>query len=149
MLMLASLCAMAQDASSTVITDYITTSSNGNVSITQPAKLRERLKAENGAGISEAKSEEDTNVVGYRIQVYTDSNQRTAKSQAKQRASNIVARFPDLKTYLAYKSPSWRLKVGDFKTRGEADQVLHDMKEAFPAYASELKVIVDKINVSE
>ncbi len=145
LLMLAPCMALAQE----VITDHLAKSSNGNVVIVQPDGLRERLKAENGAGIVEDKKMEEARGVGYRIQAYSDSNQRTAKAQAKQRASNIMSRFPDLRTYLAYKSPSWRLKVGDFKTRGEAEQVMHDLKEAFPAYASELKIIVDKINLSE
>ena len=48
-----------------------------------------------------------------------------------------------------YKSPSWRVRVGDFKSRGEAEQVMQEIKDAFPSYAGEVLVVVDRINLQE
>lgn len=137
---------VAQEPSG-VISDYIENTSGGKVQITQPEELKERLKPKRQSGIN---SEDETDAyVGYRVQVFSDNNQRTAKSQAQARKNNISARFPDLKAYLLYKAPSWRVRMGDFKTRGEAEQVMLEIREEFPAYASEITVVVDEINLPE
>ena len=56
---------------------------------------------------------------GYRIQVFSDNNARTAKSEARTRARNISAQFPQYPTYVVYSSPYWRLRVGNFRTQDE------------------------------
>lgn len=84
-------------------------------------------------------------VVGYRVQVYADNNAKVAKSEARQRASAIAGRFP-YATYVAYVSPYWRLRVGDFKTQAEADKAAADIRRTFPRYAREIRVVRDRIN---
>lgn len=138
---------MAQNRD-TVITDFIANNSKGKIVINQPNGIYDRLKPKNE--LNEENAIEDdvvSKVVGYRVQVFSDSNQRTAKSQAQARERNITAQFPNLSVYLLYKSPSWRVRVGDFKSRGEAEQVMHEIKKAFPSYAGEVTVVVDKINL--
>lgn len=85
--------------------------------------------------------------VGYRIQAYSDNNFRTAKNSAKSRARTIAMKYPQYRSYLTYKAPFWRLKIGDFKTHGEAVKVLGQMRKSFPAFSGELSVVRDKINV--
>lgn len=137
---------VAQEPSN-IISDYIENTSGGKVQITQPKGLKERLKPKK---YSEVDSEVDANsYVGYRIQVFSDNNQRTAKGQAETRKNKIEEKFPDLKVYLLFKAPSWRVRVGDFKTRGEAEQVMFEIREEFPTYASEMTVVMDNINLPE
>lgn len=140
---------VAAQTSSDIITDYLSNNSQGKVTINQPENLKSRLKKKKMSGNENVSSEESTKVVGYRVQVFSDNNQRTAKSQAQSRERNILAQFPDLKVYLMYKSPSWRVRVGDYKSRGEAEQVMQEIKEAFPSYAGEVMVVVDRINLQE
>lgn len=85
---------------------------------------------------------------GYRIQVFSDNNARTAKNEARVRARNIAAQFPTHQTYVVYSSPYWRLRVGNFRTHEEAQQVADEMKAAFPSYAREIRVVRDRIIVS-
>lgn len=85
--------------------------------------------------------------VGYRIQAYSDNNFRTAKNSAKARARTIAMKYPQYRSYLTYKAPFWRLKIGDFRTHGEAVKVLVQMRKSFPAFSGELSVVRDKINV--
>lgn len=85
--------------------------------------------------------------VGYRIQAYSDNNFRTAKNSAKSRARTIAMKYPQYRSYLTYKAPFWRLKIGDFRTHGEAVKVLGQMRKSFPAFSGELSVVRDKINV--
>ena len=140
---------VAAQTSSDIITDYLSNNSQGKVTINQPENLKSRLKQKKMSGNENVSREESTKVVGYRVQVFSDNNQRTAKSQAQSRERNILAQFPDLKVYLMYKSPSWRVRVGDYKSRGEAEQVMQEIKEAFPSYAGEVMVVVDRINLQE
>lgn len=131
-----------------VISDYLEKQSGGQITINQPDALRERLKRKAVAPKDET-SDEVTKAAGYRIQVFSDNNQRTAKSQAQVREQNISTRFPHLKVYRTYKSPQWRVRVGDFRTRAEAEQVMVEIKEAFPYYAGEVMVVVDNINLQK
>lgn len=85
--------------------------------------------------------------VGYRIQAYSDNNFRTAKSSAKARAKAIAMKFPQYRSYLTYKAPFWRLKIGDFRSHGEATKVLNQMRKSFPNFSGELSVVRDRINV--
>ncbi len=142
--MLISLSLMATEKQT--ISDYIVKDSNQQVTIDQPEGLHERLKPESGSTDNDTKKIVNKNIVGYRIQVFSDNNQRTAKNMAQVKERNILSRFPQLRSYLQYKAPQWRLRVGDFRTRGEARAMLQEIKEAFPSYASEMTVVMDRIN---
>ncbi len=85
--------------------------------------------------------------VGYRIQAYTDNNQRTAKASAQQRARAIAMKFPQYRSYISYNAPSWRLRIGDFKSRSEAQAALARIRSVFPSYAREMTIVRDHINV--
>lgn len=147
LLLMAPILGMA-DGYSTIV-EYLEQKSDGNVTVVQPMELNERLKPENGdttnVGMKHFVSKE---LVGYRIQVFSDKNQRTAKNEALSKERSIKESFPELGTYITYNAPSWRLRVGDFRTREEAAAVLDILKEAFPGYASEMIVVVDRINAS-
>ncbi len=130
-----------------IISDYIEQAWSEKIKIIQPKELKERLKPVQKT--EEPAESEENSIVGYRVQVFSDNNQRTAKKQAQVRKDNISARFPEMDVYLIYKSPLWRVRVGDFKTRGEAEQVMLEIKKEFPAYASEITVVVDKINLPD
>lgn len=79
---------------------------------------------------------------GYRIQAYTSSS----KQEAQQRARQLAAKFPNYRTYIAFKSPTWRLRVGDFKNHNDAQAAMQRMRAAFPAYAGQMSVVKDHIN---
>lgn len=87
-------------------------------------------------------------MTGYRVQVFSDNNTRTAKNEARSKSRNISARFPQYRTYVMYNSPYWRLKVGDFRTRQEADEAAEQIRRAFPAYSKEIRVVRDKVSVN-
>ena len=84
--------------------------------------------------------------VGYRVQVFDDNNPRTAKTQAQERKLMIENRFPEFQGYVTFNSPYWRVKVGDFRTRSEAEAAMGAIRSAFPSIGSQLRVVRDKIN---
>ena len=84
--------------------------------------------------------------VGFRIQAYSD-NQSTAKAAAQQRARDIAMKFPQYRSYISYKAPAWRLRIGDFKTQREAQAALQRIKSVYPKYAREIVIVRDRINI--
>lgn len=84
---------------------------------------------------------------GYRVQVFSDNNPKTAKGEARSKAKEIGETFPQLNTYVVFTAPYWRLRVGDFRTQEEADNCAIQIKKAFPGFAKEVRVIRDRINV--
>lgn len=131
------------------IADHINAS--GNATIFQPAKLNARLQPK--TAVTETTAEiTDTdkpaaNAGGYRIQVFSGNNARTAKAQATGRAAKIDEQFPEYATYVSFDAPYWRLKAGDFRTYEEATAALGRLKASFPDFAREMRVVRDKITI--
>ncbi|MDE5687708.1 MAG: SPOR domain-containing protein [Paramuribaculum sp.] len=84
---------------------------------------------------------------GYRVQVFSD-NRPAAKGEARAKGRHIAERFPDMRTYVKYTSPYWRLRVGDFRTRREAEEAAEELRKAFPSYSNEIRVVQDRISVN-
>jgi SPOR domain len=65
---------------------------------------------------------------GYRLLVI-NTNKRDEAVAAK---TKLYTYFPELKSYLIYQSPFYKLKVGNFKERKEAEEYLQRLKKYFP-----------------
>ena len=76
---------------------------------------------------------------GYRIQVISTNN-RTKAMEAKTR---IYQHFPELKAYLMYQSPYFKLKVGNFIEREEAESYLQNILTLFPTGVYVVRDIVE------
>ncbi|MDE5786408.1 MAG: SPOR domain-containing protein [Duncaniella sp.] len=124
-------------------------------SVVQPAELYQRTvfvaeeEPARDASISADAAMSGSHQAGFRVQVFSDNNTRTAKNEARAKARQVSARFPHLSTYVKYTSPYWRLKVGDFRSRQEADEVAEQLRKAFPAISKEIRVVRDRINLSD
>ena len=68
-------------------------------------------------------------VQGFRIQVI-NSPDRTVVFAAK---AKVYEQFPDWKSYMLYQSPNYKLRVGNFKTREEAQDAMKQLSKLFPA----------------
>jgi hypothetical protein len=80
-------------------------------------------------------------VPGFRILVMS-TNDRTKANNAK---TKIYQEFPELKAYLMWQAPFLKLKVGDFRTREEAEEYLAEIQRYFP---SGVYIIRDTIEVN-
>ncbi len=118
-----------------------------NVSVVQPEELNARL-LRTASSTSSASSGEVTSGAGYRLQVYSNNNARTAKAEASARASQIAERFPQWATYVQWDAPYWRLRVGDFPSYHDATSAMSEMKQAFPAFQREIRVVRDRVKVN-
>ena len=69
------------------------------------------------------------NVPGYRIQV-ANSNDRNEVFAIKTKIYQI---YPELKPYLIYQPPNYKLRVGNFKTAEEAGAYMQKLTQDFPS----------------
>lgn len=77
---------------------------------------------------------------GFRIQIVNSTDRNNALS-AKTRVYQL---YPELKAYLQYQSPYYRLKVGNFKTRQEAGEYLKSLARDF---SNNIFILRDTIEV--
>ena len=68
-----------------------------------------------------------SNVPGFRIQL-VNTTDRTKAIQAK---TKVYQNYPELSAYLLYQSPYFRLRVGNFLTRKEAEVYLKKLTKDF------------------
>lgn len=79
---------------------------------------------------------------GFRIQVFSDSgNNSKTKAQATQ--DELTARYPAMGVYLTFKSPNYKVRIGDFRSRLDAQRFLNELAPDYP----NAFIITDQINV--
>ena len=76
--------------------------------------------------------------MGYRVQVFYGSDRRQVFSQ-QTKFNNL---YPAQNTYITYKQPNYYLRVGDFRSRLEAQRFLNELRPTFPT----LFIFREKIN---
>lgn len=67
-------------------------------------------------------------VTGYRIQVYSGGNSRSDRQRAQDIGNKIKMAFPDQPVYVHFYSPSWKCRVGNFRTYEDANRMLRKIK---------------------
>lgn len=90
------------------------------------AKMQtDTLKSRRDSGRVSAKP---ATVSGFRVQVYSGNN----RAQAIQIRTEVLEKFPDYAAYLIYKQPTFRVRVGDFRSRSAAQELLRELKALYP-----------------
>ena len=76
----------------------------------------------------------DSTIDGYRIQIFMESG-NDAVEHANLVIEEFKVNYPDIPIYLVFGQPYYRLRVGDFRTRLEAEKMFQtlsqDYKKAF------------------
>lgn len=76
---------------------------------------------------------------GYRVQIFFGSSRQAAyDAQAK-----FNEEYPELRTYISYTEPNFKVRAGDFRTRMEAQKVAEDVRDMFKS----IFIIPEKINL--
>lgn len=66
---------------------------------------------------------------GYRVQIIASNKKSTIDAER----AKFLAAYPDVNTYTDYVQPNYKLKVGDFKTKLEAQKLQYDLRLTFPS----------------
>jgi hypothetical protein len=65
---------------------------------------------------------------GYRIQVLNT----TDRNQALATKSKLLTLYPEQKTYLMYQAPYFKIRIGNFVEKAEADDLKKELARMFP-----------------
>lgn len=105
-----------------IIFTTIANAQDGNVSINQPHTLNTLLELKKEIN----KSEEDED--RYKIQIYSGS-----RSKAESTKTAFLYSYDKWPTKLVYETPNYKIWVGNFRTKLEADRALMEIKKKFPS----------------
>lgn len=79
---------------------------------------------------------------GFRIQLFSDSG-NNSKNKAQSVQDEIQMRFPGMGVYLTFKSPNYKVRVGDFRTKLDAQRFLIELTADYP----NTFIVADQINL--
>lgn len=85
---------------------------------------------------------------GFRVQIYASNNQQQAKKEAtelQQRIENLI----DTPIYTLSEPPFWKVRIGNFKNREEANVYKNTLLQLFPELTGSTYVVPDKIIVMQ
>jgi len=97
----------------------------GNVESVQDEKITQLTEQYRKMSIN------NPEVDGYRVQIFFDSGSNS-KNKAASAKDNFETIYPGVKSYLSYKEPYYRVRVGDFRTLNEAEGFQKKIAVDFP-----------------
>jgi hypothetical protein len=108
----------------------------GNIEIIQDSRVDELVK-------KHIQANQALNTIdGFRIQVFSDSG-INSKNKAQTVSDEFQARFPGMGVYFTFKSPNYRVRIGDFRTKLDAQRFLIELTADYP----NAFIIADQINL--
>jgi hypothetical protein len=78
---------------------------------------------------------------GFRIQIYV-GNDRKAADDAK---IYTYQKYPEIFPYLSYQQPIYKVKIGDFLNRMDAERYYADLKELYPS----AMILPDRVEIKK
>ncbi len=83
-------------------------------------------------------------IPGYRIQIFMESGNQ-ALSDCENVEQEFMGKYEGVSTYITFSAPYYRVRVGDFRTRLEAEKFLQKIDRKYP----NAWVIKDEINLPD
>jgi hypothetical protein len=84
---------------------------------------------------------EETKIEGYRVQIFYDSG-NNSKNRAFAKKGQFIAQHSGVGAYLSFQSPNYKVRVGDFRTRMDAE----GFKVRISGTFTDAFVVKDEIN---
>ncbi len=97
----------------------------GNISVIQDPRI-DRLSIEYQEIASQIHQPE-----GFRIQIFFDSG-NLSKRNASVAREEFIRRYPSVEAYISFREPYYRVRVGDFRTRLEAEGFRKSILRHYP-----------------
>jgi hypothetical protein len=101
----------------------------GAVTVHEPEKVTELMKAYTGSRQP---------LKGYRVQVFLGD-----RTKAEEIRRQFMTRHTDTPAYLSYLAPNFRIRVGDLRSKLEAEKLREQLREEYPG----LYVVPDEIEM--
>lgn len=109
---------------------------NDSYEVTADSRLKEMEKK------IIAINENKQNIEGFRLQLFSSSGPNSF-NQANKVQTEFLTIYNEVPAYVVHKKPAFKVRVGDFRTRLEAERFFIELKENFP----DAFVVKDEINL--
>ncbi len=113
---------------------------NGHVVIVQDPRIDSILNKHLEMNEALLLNADNYAIDGYRIQIFEESGNKSS-TRAREVMSEFSSKYTDMPIYLTWQAPNFKVRVGDFRTRMEAEGFLRKIKRDYPI----AWVIKDKI----
>ncbi len=87
------------------------------------------------------KNEQNPGIDGWRVEIFFEAG-NYSKQQARDAQSNFVRNHPNVPVYLLFQEPYYKVRVGDFRTKMEAEKLQKEIEREYP----NAFVVSDEIN---
>lgn len=151
LLLVCTVVAVAQEGTNNPILEELNSpkSGQGRVVVMQDEAIKNivaiQAVADTSNMIVDWNSVDHVKVNGFKIQVFSGNNHKQSKDEAERKQSLIRDSYPGEETTITYNAPFWRLRVGNYLTRIEAEEALKDMKKTFPSFGREMYIVRDVV----
>ncbi|MFK8036660.1 MAG: SPOR domain-containing protein [Crocinitomicaceae bacterium] len=71
---------------------------------------------------------ENVRISGFRVQIYFNENKSVALGQK----ANFISQYNEHEAYLDYLAPNYRVRVGNFRTKLEAEKLKQELLRNYP-----------------
>lgn len=85
---------------------------------------------------------------GFRVQIYASNQQQVAKNESLMLQQRIEPLL-DVPVYAISEPPFWKVRIGNFKTREEANTYKDILLNMFPEMVGSTYVVPDKITITQ
>ncbi|OIR14270.1 sporulation related domain protein [mine drainage metagenome] len=75
---------------------------------------------------------------GFRVQIISTSN----REEAFKMKADVLTKFPDQKSYIIFQAPNYKIRIGNFLKREDAENYRKQITNSFP---QEIYVVEDAI----
>ena len=105
-----------------LFSNQVFSQNEGKLEIQSSEKIKNIIKKK------EAYNKSLKNINGFKIQLFNGSEQGAYKTR-----EDFSTMFPDIEIKIQFFSPEWKVRVGNYKNRLDADRALFEIKQAFPS----------------
>lgn len=123
------------EAQKTICGNLADTLKKGQLTVNAPAGFEQVLSK------TRKKNQEEQSFEGYRIQIYSGSDRK----KAQEKKSDFYKEFPQKDAYMNYEQPYFKVRIGDFRNKIEAQKLYYTLKKEF----STVLIVPTKIEYPE
>ncbi|MCF8296531.1 MAG: SPOR domain-containing protein [Saprospiraceae bacterium] len=104
---------------------FCQSSDSGKVEIFQDARVDKLIEKH------VVLNKKQTGIPGYRVQIFFDSG-TNSKNKANKVRAEFLLKYKNEDAYVIFQSPNYKVRVGDFRTRMEAQGFLKEISVLYP-----------------
>lgn len=97
----------------------------GSASVVQPASLGRAMD-------QHIRNNSKKDLMGYRVRIFFDNSQ-SARAHSASIADSFAEAYPDVPVYLTHVNPYFKVAVGDFRTKADAQKFSKELKGKYPS----------------